>query len=94
MAKGKVIQMPERGEQLTMEGINVGPKVSKRDGQVILRWLEAAGKDIKAYYWRAFMKKLEGWQCSCSCHRARQATYHCIGCADGKLKKVVGPVTL
>jgi hypothetical protein len=44
MAKGKVHQMPERGIQVTMNGVSIGPKVSERDCEVICRWLEKAHK--------------------------------------------------
>jgi hypothetical protein len=87
--KGKVLQMPERGIQVTMAGVEIGPKVSPRDAEVICRWLSHAHRTIAAYYRRAMMKGLPGWQCSCACHRLRQATFHCVGCSDGKYNKTV-----
>lgn len=89
MAKGKVLQMPERGIQVTMNGVNIGAKVSARDCEVICRWLQKSHRTLAAYYRRAMLKSLPGWGCVCSCHRLRQATRHCVGCDDGsKLGKL------
>jgi hypothetical protein len=87
MKKGNLLQMPERGSQVTLNGMNVGPKVSRRDAEVICRWLSLCHKDFEAYYRRAMLQNLEGWQCLCACHRLRKATFHCIGCDNGKYKK-------
>lgn len=76
--------MPERGIRLTMNGVDVGPKISERDAEVISRWLSEAHRSLAAYYRRSMLHKLEGWQCSCACHRLRQVTYHCIGCGKPK----------
>lgn len=81
--------MPERGAQLTFNGVDVGPKVSARDAEVICRWLSKAHKSIAAYYRRAMMARLPGWQCMCACHRLRQATKHCIGCAEVKVREQI-----
>ena len=89
--KGTLLHMPERGTQVTMNGVDIGPKVSERDCEVICRWLQKAHKTVAAYYRRAMMRTLPGWQCSCACHRLRQATKHCVGCDDGKYRKMVVP---
>lgn len=86
--KGKVLKMPEMGIRLTMNGVDIGPRVSERDARAIERWIAVAHKDLYVYWRRAQIKNLEGWGCSCSCHRLRQWTVHCIGCSDGKHKKV------
>lgn len=82
--RGKLHQMPERGQQLTIFGVEVGPKVSDRDGHVILNWLRNAHKDVEAYYRRRTMHKLDGWRCLCACHRLRQWAAHCVGCDKGQ----------
>ncbi len=85
--KGKLHKMPERGVQITLRGQEIGPKVSERDAVVITRWLNGTWKTIVAMVRQASMQLLPGWQCMCACHRLRQATYHCVGCSDGKYKK-------
>lgn len=82
--KGKVIPMPERGERVTFDGIDVGPKVSERDAHIIVNWLTKAHKDIEAWYRRRLLMKLPGWQCLCACHRLTRYTSHCIGCDKGQ----------
>lgn len=84
MKKGKLHQMPERGEQITLNGVEVGPKLSDRDGHVVLNWLMKSHKAIETYYRRRLMMKIQGWQCLCACHRLRQWTAHCIGCDKGQ----------
>lgn len=88
--KAKIHQIPERGEQITFNGVEIGPKVSERDAHVIVNWLTKAHKSIEAHYRRLLMSKLPGWQCLCACHRLRQYTAHCIGC-DNSQKNGVQP---
>ena len=82
--KGKLHRMPERGTHLTLKGENIGPTVSRRDAQVISRWLNGAWKAIVSTVRRAELRLMPGWQCKCACHRLRQATVHCVGCDPGK----------